>query len=305
MLLTATPHSPSSSETPTNETQPNLNTNRYVIPASHFTFDQLAELYSQARVDYIVPMPMNGRRMQEYVRYYDINLEASAVAYNPDQQETGIAMLGIRGSRSWVTRLGVVPTRRGDKIGQFLMETLLEESVRRGIDRVQLEVIVGNDPAYGLFEKLGFVPVRELLVIRRPPGMPEDDSMAHAAEVTEIDDGRILYYLEQRTTMPSWLDETASLLNAGNLRGLHVRLPSGEETWVIFQRTPFQITRFALGPSSSPEAMRSVLYYVHKEFPMQDTKIENVPVDSPEWPAYQSMGYFEVFRRIEMYLFLS
>lgn len=303
MLLTPTPHSASPSETSPNNTQ--TNSQPYVIPASHFTFDQLAELYNQARVDYIVPMPMNGRRMQEYVHYYDIDLTASALAYNQEQLETGIAMLGIRGSRSWVTRLGVIPHRRGGKIGQFLMEVLLAESVSRGIERVQLEVIVGNEPAYSLFEKLGFVSVRELLVIRRPPGMPENNPIAEAAEVNEIDDGRILYYLEQRTTAPSWLDETASLLNAGNLRGLHVRMPSGEETWVIFQRTPFQITRFALGPSASPEAMRSVLYYVHKEFPMQDAKIENVPVDSPEWPVYQSMGYFEVFRRIEMYLFLG
>lgn len=303
MLLTATPHPTSPSETSSNDTQ--TNSQRYVIPASHFTFDQLADLYNQARVDYIVPMPMNGRRMQEYVHYYDIDLTASFLSYNDEQLETGVGMLGIRGNRSWVTRLGVIPQRRGTKIGQFLMEMLLAESVRRGVERVQLEVIVGNEPAYHLFVKLGFVPVRELLVIRRPPGMPETDPVAQAAEVNELDEGRILYHLEQRTAIPSWLDETPSLLNAGNLRGLHVRLSSGEETWVIFQRTPFQITRFALGPSASPEAMRSVLYYVHKEFPMQDAKIENVPVDSPEWPVYQSMGYFEVFRRIEMYLFLG
>lgn len=278
---------------------------RFVVPASSFNYDQLANIYNQARVDYIVPMPMNGRRMHEYVQYHDIVLDGSFVSYNDDHQETGIIMLGLRGSRSWITRLGVIPERRGHKLGQYLTETVIEESVRRGVERVQLEVIVGNEPAYRLFEKIGFVPVRELLVIRRPPGIPPEDPAQDAVELTEIDDGRILYYLEQRTSIPSWIDETSSLLNAGNLRGLHVRLPSGEETWVIFQRTPFQITRFALGPTASADAMRSVLYHIHKSYPMQDAKIENVPADSPEWPVYQSMGYIEAFRRTEMYLHLK
>lgn len=278
---------------------------QFVVPASSFTFDQLANLYNRARVDYIVPMPMNGRRMEEYIRYHDVALNGSFVAFNDKHQETGVAMLGIRGNRSWITRLGVIPERRGHKIGQYLTETLIEESLRRGIKRVQLEVIIGNEPAYRLFLKLGFEPVRELLVIRRPPGPPPPEMEQANVQMTEIDDGRILYHLEQREGVPAWIDETASLLNAGNLRGLHVRLPDGDQTWVIFQRTPFQITRFALGPAAPLEAMRAVLYHVHKEYPMQDAKIENLPLDGPEWPVYQEMGYFEVFRRVEMYLNLA
>jgi ribosomal protein S18 acetylase RimI-like enzyme len=275
---------------------------RFVVPASSFSFEQLANIYNQARVDYIVPMPMNGRRMEEYVRYHDIQLDGSFVAFNEDRLETGIAMLGVRGTRSWVTRLGVIPERRGNRLGQYLTEALIEESARRGIERIQLEVIVGNEPAYRLFIKLGFLPVRELLVIRRPPGAPEADPAQASVKVTEIADAHIPHYLERRHAVPSWIDESASLLNAGNLRGIRVQLPTGEETWVIFQRTPFQITRFAHGPVTSSEALRAALYYVHTEYAMQDAKIENVPVDSLEWPVYQSMGYFEVFRRIEMYL---
>lgn len=290
---------------PATDSPADRNPQRYTVPASHFTYDQLAQIYNQARVDYIVPMPMNGRRMEEYVRYYDVRLDASHVAYNEEGQETGVAMLGLRDSRAWITRLGVVPHRRGGRIGQYLTEMLLEESAQRGATRVQLEVILGNEPAYRLFEKLGFVPVRELLVIRRPPGMPEDDPAQADVEVSEIDEGRMLMCLEARDSLPSWLDETPSLLNAGNLRGVHVRLPSGEETWAIYQRTPFQITRFVLGPAASPAAMRAALHYVHREFPTQDAKIENIPAAGPEWPAYQAMGYFEVFRRVEMYLFLG
>jgi ribosomal protein S18 acetylase RimI-like enzyme len=288
---------------------------RSVTPASTYTFDQLAGIYNQARVDYIVPMPMNGKRMSEYVRYYDIDLKGSFVSLNSDHEETGIAMLGVRGDRSWITRLGVIPERRGHKIGQYLTENLLEESLRRKIRRVQLEVIVGNQPAYQLFTKLGFEPVRELLVIRRPPGAPAPDEALEAAYVTEILDVQIPSYLAQRTGEYSWLDENASMLNIGNLKGYEIELSSGESGWVIFQRAPFQLTHLVISPDISPDVLRAGLYHIHKEFAMQDTKIENLPVFSTSalsatsqslpWLAFQSMGYFEVFRRIEMMLYLN
>lgn len=278
---------------------------RSVIPANSYTFDQLAAIYNQARVDYIVPMPMNGKRMSEYVHYYDIDLTASFVALNAAHQETGVAMLGIRGDRSWVTRLGVIPERRGHRIGQYLMDHLLEESLRRKIRRVQLEVIVGNQPAYQLFRKLGFEDIRELLVIRRPPDAPLPDSAFESATISEMLSVQIPSYLAQRNEAQSWLDENISLLNAGNLKGFFVEVASGESGWVIFQRTPFQLTHLVTSPDIDHEVLRIALHYIHTEFSMQDTKIENLDVSSPTWKCFQSMGYFEVFRRIEMHLFLK
>jgi len=58
--------------------------NRSVVSASEYTFAALAQIYNQGRVDYIVPMPMNARRMEEYVRYYDVALDASVVMLNGD-----------------------------------------------------------------------------------------------------------------------------------------------------------------------------------------------------------------------------
>ncbi|HEX2622659.1 MAG TPA: GNAT family N-acetyltransferase [Phototrophicaceae bacterium] len=243
--------------------------------------------------------------MSEYIRYYDVDLNASFVSLNDENIETGVAMLGIRGDRSWITRLGVIPERRGNHVGQYLMSHLLDASIQREIKQVQLEVIKGNDPAHQLFFKLGFEQVRELMVVRRPPGLPTEDPGQASVNVSWIEETRFRHYLAQRTELCSWLDENASLLNAGNLRGVEVELPSGENGWVIFQRTPFQLTHFALSPQITPDVLYAALYQIHKEFFMQDTKIENLPVDSPVWSVFQHIGYFEVFRRVEMYLSLE
>jgi hypothetical protein len=34
---------------------------------------------------------------------------------------------------------------------------------------------------------------------------------------------------------------------------------------------------------------------------MHDTKIENLPRTHPSWQDFQTLGYLEVFSRIEMY----
>ena len=274
---------------------------RFAVPASRYDFKQLADIYNQARVDYIVPMPMNARRMEEYVHTYDIDLDASVVALNSERDPCGVGMVGVRGDRTWITRLGVIPERRGYRLGQYLMEQMIESSLHINARRIQLEVIVGNEPAYRLFQKLGFVETRILLIVRRPPGQMPAHPLYDAATVTEIAPADIPAYLEQREPGASWVEETQSLLNARQLCGLHLELPSGERSWIVFQRTPFQLTHFVLGPASM-EATGALLHHVHRAYPNQDTKIENVPEQDRHWPAFQEMGYMEVFRRIEMVL---
>jgi ribosomal protein S18 acetylase RimI-like enzyme len=276
--------------------------NHALIPASRYTHDQLADIYNQARVDYIVPMPMNGKRMKAYIDNYDISLDRSFVSLNDDALETGIGMLGVRGDRTWITRLGVIPERRGYKVGQHITEALIEESEQRGSKRVQLEVIVGNDPAYRLFSKLGFNPVRELLVIRRPPGPMAEASAPDGTIIRQLEPSEFEPLLNTRTDVPSWLDETPSLIHAGDLRGVLVERPDEAPCWVIFQQSPYQLSYFAFSPNANTDLMPLALAAIYQEFSRQDTKIENLPSDSPIWPILQSAGFIEGFRRTEMYL---
>lgn len=275
-----------------------------VVPASRYTFAELAEIYNNSRVDYIVPMPMNARRMEEYVHNYDIDLSASAVSLLSDGEPTGVGMLGLRDTRSWITRLGVVPVNRGRKTGQLLMDTLLDNSRSRGATLVQLEVIKGNDPARRLFEKLGFVHQRELLIIRRPPGIPKSNPELAPAAITALDSGEIALLLAESSYAPSWVEEARSILRAGSLKGFRVELANGSRGWVVFQMKSFQISHlvFAVQPTNDPAVTRALLHHLHTQFSGQDTKIENMPADDLCWPVFQEMGYVEAFRRHEMTL---
>jgi len=277
-------------------------TNPFFIAASadKYSIARLADIYNESRVDYIVPMPMNTKRLHDYVAQYDVDLSASVVAVNQDQQVAGIGMLGVRGTRAWITRLGVIPTRRGRGVGQFIMDSLLTNAVSRGCQSVLLEVIEGNEPAYGLFSKLSFETIRRLLVIRRAPNpLP-----AETLRVEPLNIDQITLFLSRRPPVASWLNETPSILAGGStVEGLCVSLDSGEMGWIVYRSTPFQLSHFILGSVTddlSDECARALLRVVHTRHPRRDTKVENLPADSPLWAAYQALGYGIEFTRIEM-----
>ena len=275
------------------------------VPTSQYNFTELADIYSRAREDYIVPMPMNARRMEDYVTAYDVDLASSFVAMDTEDGEiNGICMLGVRDDKTWITRLGVIPDRRRRRSGLFLMEAEIEASQRLGKDFVQLEVIKGNDPAHRLFTKLGFEVTRELLVIRRPPGAV-DPSLVPEMTIEPIEGEKVFHLLEKREAGAAWTEQTASLRNAGKMLGLCVTLPDGEEGWIVFQKTAFQLSHFVFAPDISDAMMSALLAAVHTTYNMQDTKVENVPVLHPTWQAYQKFGYVVAFGRIEMLLALN
>jgi ribosomal protein S18 acetylase RimI-like enzyme len=272
-----------------------------LIPASAFTYEELTEAYNHTRVDYIVPMPMNAARLQEYVEVYDVDLDASAVAIN-GYEILGLAMLGVREGRAWITRLGVIRSQRRQKTGFTLMTHLIEQARQKKAKTVILEVIENNLPAHNLSKKVGFKDTRQLLVLRRPPGEPQIESPEGHIERLGYVEAR--YLLENRVAKPSWIDENESLLNAGNLGTYYVTLADGSNGWLVYQNTVFQIGRLVLQTEvGNPiHVARALLQALHSEHAAQDTKTENLPVDDPHWPVFKEMGYIEMFRRQEMVL---
>lgn len=271
------------------------------VPASQYTFDELAEIYNQTRIDYIVPMPMNARRMQEYVHNYDLDLGASIIATTEDGTPIGLGMLGVRDQRTWITRLGIVPNQRERRAGSFLMEHLIENSRQINAALVQLEVIVGNEPAYRMFLKYGFAPTRELLVVRRPPKPHAAGTHPLVHELRHLEDHEIADYLAQRDPGASWVEETPSLLNAGKLKGIRIMMGDGSG-WAVFMATRFQIQHIVLWATDihRDEIYFALLYYIHELYPNRDTVVENIPADHPSWIAFSHLEYVVSFRRTEM-----
>lgn len=272
-----------------------------LIPASDFSYEELTEAYNHTRVDYLVPMPMNAARLREYVEIYNVDMDCSVVAVDGNEI-LGLAMLGSREQRAWITRLGIIRAKRRQGTGWRLVTHLLEQARQKSKDYIILEVIKNNTPAFNLFLKAGFQVTRELLVLRRPPGPPKVE--VPPAEFRTLGYPEALHLLENRSSSPSWIDEKESLINAGNLAAVYAILEDGSKGWLVYQNTVFQLGRLVIQTDEGDphKVGRALLHHLHHVHPAQDTKTENLPKDDPHWPAFQELGYLEVFDRIEMVL---
>lgn len=278
-----------------------INDSIKLIPASRFSIEQLTAIYNQTRVDYMIPMPMNAARLAEYIATYDVDLELSRVATTQDGEMLGVAMLGVRKDRVWVTRLGVIPNTRRSGVGQALMEGLIEQVERMHINFVMLEVIKNNVPAHQLFLKLGFREIGDLLVLRRAPQWPPMDPIVADAERLERTSA-IALAGHDRGTQP-WTNQSESLINAHEVSGLRLMLADGSQGWLVYQRQKFVLTRFAIKTEAGDPAIvaYALLSHLHHQYPRLDTQIENIQVNDPHLPAYYKMGYVESFQRVEMW----
>ena len=100
-----------------------------LIAADRLSLAQLCDVYNLGRADYLVPMPMNQTRLARYLRQYDVDLSLSLVALQAGQA-LGLALLGRRGARAWITRLGVAAEARKSGLGRRLVSSLVEEAQR-------------------------------------------------------------------------------------------------------------------------------------------------------------------------------
>ena len=276
-----------------------------LVPAARFSVQELTDIYNETRVDYVVPMPMNKAKLQAYIDNYDVDLTQSWVAMSK-QGALGLGLLGRRGDTTWVTRLGVTPQGRKKGVGRKLMAGLLDNSRKLRAKTIILEVIKDNKPAQKLFKSLGFQPLRDLLVIRRPP-TPVNVMMVDEPYIKKLDHEATLNLLQTRTDTASWVSASESMMNAGNLSVLVADIPNLGRGWLAYQNTTFQLGRVVLEtePDASLELATLLLQSLHQYHPLQDTVIENLAADDRHWPVFQALGYFTSFVRVEMELCLT
>lgn len=292
-----------------------------LLPAADFTLQELTQAYNLTRTDYIIPMPMNPGRLNEYVTLYDVDLSKSRVAL-AGETIIGLGMLGRRHDQGWITRLGVLPEGRRQGVGRAILEALLEQASEQGVLEIWLEVIKGNHPAHNLFTSFDFQPTRELIVGRRPPRTLRNAAALLAA--------RKIHYLQHeevidlhcsRRERMNWLNCVESMRNirrlaasqadddpdsvplhqSAHLSGILVEFQDGSQGWVSYQATTLQIKRVSVEVTrgSPADVTAFLLEIVHRLHAAQDAIVENIPNDE-RWLGFQRAGYFEVFRRIEM-----
>jgi ribosomal protein S18 acetylase RimI-like enzyme len=274
-----------------------------LVPASQFSVETLADIYNAARADYLVPMQTDTQSLQKYIHLYDVDLDASVVILDREGRLAGLNMLGVRGDRGWITRLGIIQARRQGGMGMEMMQALMDAARKRNIRRIQLEVIEGNEAAHRLFIGCGFQEIRRLMVIQRLPRVLAEE-IPTRVKIKPMSQDEIWVCLAQREASESWINENASLANVKNLEGLRLTFESGYSGWVIYERQDKSISHVVLqtDPPANEQVMMTLLGQLADLYGDHEINIENVPVGEIMEMTLQQFNYSEKFRRIEMFL---
>jgi ribosomal protein S18 acetylase RimI-like enzyme len=182
-----------------------------LVPASTLEGAQLAKLFTEGYGEYVVPISIDEARLRWMVHSWDLDLEASRIAF-ADDEPVGLAMLGLRAGEAWIGGLGVVPSMRRRKLGERLMVAVLNEARARGVAVARLEVICENEGAIALYERLGFERARDLEVWSLPGAAgPLADAPVASARRTIVD---------RRATREPWQRADGTVDNLDDVAGL-------------------------------------------------------------------------------------
>jgi RimJ/RimL family protein N-acetyltransferase len=175
--------------------------------STEFSLAKLASVFTASYHDYFIPLAVDKNQLRYMVEVFDLDLSRSLVAVE-GKRPVGLANLGLRGERTWLGGVGVVPDRRGSGVGESLTRLLLDQAREAGAREMVLEVIVENAPAIALYEKLCFTRTRELEVLSLAPATEH-------SEARETDLGEALKFVAATRRRPEpWqrADETVANL---------------------------------------------------------------------------------------------
>lgn len=145
-----------------------------VVPATRYSVDELASLFTRGFEGYLVRIAMTPRGLSDMIRSDSIDLSASRVLVRGGE-EHGFILVGTRGWTRRVSAMGVVAGGRGRGLGRLLMETVIDEAAAAGYRRFVLEVIEKNLSARTLYDHLGFRRTKRLVGYERPAHDADED----------------------------------------------------------------------------------------------------------------------------------
>lgn len=172
--------------------------------------------------------------MTNHTQANDIRLDASPV-WRADGVVVGLALVRIRGERSWLGGFGIAPEWRGKHLAGPLLDATLAAAAAAGAGTMQLEVITTNAPAIRVYERGGFSVTRELGVYQRAAAGETGES---PADVALVDPAAILTNRQRLGGRPlAWQRESDVVAANAGMEAL-VNPATEPGGYVVWRRGP-------------------------------------------------------------------
>ncbi|MCS3432283.1 GNAT family N-acetyltransferase [Klebsiella sp. BIGb0407] len=150
--------------------------------AAHWNSYQLAAILTSCFEGYLTPFTIQGDVFSARFAAEDVSLNDSLV-WLQQGQPVALALIARRGQTSRLAAFAIRPALRGQGLGKYCIQQLIDAARERGDKTLSLEVIVGNESGIALYQRMGFT-LQQSLIGFHAPLLPTAPS---AGELTEID----------------------------------------------------------------------------------------------------------------------
>jgi ribosomal protein S18 acetylase RimI-like enzyme len=276
-------------------------------PVSEVDFGDFTSAFNRAYQDYFVPIEMTAPAFRSLMQRDDLVLTESVAALD-GPIIVGTGLLGIRNDTGWIGGMGVVPEYRRQGLGRQMMHYLIDRARLCHLTRIDLEVIEANKAAYRLYQEIGFVDTRFLLILERPPGLVPEPSPRF--DVQECPAESLLHLYPDFHDVPNcWQRSLPSLRGlAPHTQGWKVLDDEQIVGYAVGWANEHAVRLIDIASQPGPDRLgitTALLAHLHRNNPDAPGSSYNIAEDDPALPANQAMGYTTSFRQIEMRLVLD
>ena len=277
-----------------------------LVPATHFDIETLTSTFNDAYEGYMMPVNVPPQWMKRNIVKNDLNLDLSLVAVQ-DDATVGICLVGQRGNLGWIGGVGVALPHRRQGIGWQLMEGALKNARAANLSAVDLEVIIGNDGAYAMYQRLGFETTAKLLILTREPSPLSDSLTLQGITITTLPfDDTIPYYEAFHATENPWQRQKPSLIaDSAHFTNFVALQDSAPVAYLIARITDSAIMMMDAGfEESNDQAMFTLLNSLHSDHAEKTIRVINISEKAPVTHLLLQTDYIETMAQHAMRIIL-
>ncbi len=301
-----------------------------VLPASAFSLDFLADLYTRTFAGYFYAAVVTAEDMARFVRVEDLDLDHSPVLCVGDEP-AALATVCVRGERANCRGFGVTPPYRGHGLAHALCGAMLDTARQAGARTLRLGVLVQNEGAVRTYRQAGFRVTRRLLtweweaganpsptpplagewqvggsLVSTPPltgkGQVGADLVftpPFLGEGQGVGSAWLLDHFDRlHPVAPIWPRELASLRRLDNLAG--VALVAGDQPTAYALVEPDGADGASIVDLAAETAEAAVAMLAALQAGYRRLACSNEPEDSPILGAFEAAGFSLTHQRYEM-----
>ncbi len=266
--------------------------------------------------DYVVPIEIDEAPFAAMLAAEHVDLSASSVALDSTGDPIGMCLLAIRDRDGWCGGLGVAPSGRRRGLGRRLMARTIGVARARGLDRIRLECIDGNDAARDLYLGLGFGVLRRLDLFDGAAGIVPGVDVSFPVRDVPVPAALWAGFAEYHAIRRPWQHDLPSLrltVPVDSVGGIGKGVdPSRPEAYLLYRFPEVSSQKLAIVDAgvldSHPRpvaALESLLLGCAKRHPRLPFRAPNIPDDDPLNLALRSVGVPVTMTQSEMELDLG